>query len=314
MAQPVRRASARRVAGRAAAGAAPDGRPTAGRGGDRQDAGDHAEGRDALVDPVDGGRGRADAVGGVSGSGGRSGCSRTARTAGSCRRIRSSSPRSVTSSGSTSIRPNVPSCCAWTRSPRSRPSIARRRSCRCCPAPRQRASHDYMRAGTSSLYAALDLASGKVIGSLHARHRAIEFKKFLQTIDREVPADLDVHVVLDNASTHKTPAIKTMAGWRTRGSSCTSPRPVELLAQPRRTLVRRTHHQETAARHPPLGPRNSTPTSAPGSRPGTTTRAPTSGPRPPTRSSNRSPATATELTNHDTSSSSAARASARRRS
>ena len=76
------------------------------------------------------------------------------------------------------------------------------------PGTPARASHDYVRAGTSSLYAALDLSTGKVIGSLHARHRAIEFKKFLQTLDREVPADLDVHVVLDNASTHKTPAIK----------------------------------------------------------------------------------------------------------
>jgi transposase len=71
-----------------------------------------------------------------------------------------------------------------------------------------RATHDYKRAGTSTLYAALDLATGKVTGSLHARHRAIEFKKFLQTIDREVPPELDVHLVLDNASTHKTPAIK----------------------------------------------------------------------------------------------------------
>ena len=76
------------------------------------------------------------------------------------------------------------------------------------PGTPARASHDYKRAGTSSLYAALDIATGTVIGSLHARHRAIEFKKFLQTIDREVPADLDVHVVLDNASTHKTPAVK----------------------------------------------------------------------------------------------------------
>jgi transposase len=71
-----------------------------------------------------------------------------------------------------------------------------------------RASHDYKRAGTSSLYAALDIATGKVIGSLHARHRAIEFKKFLATIDKNVPAEFDVHVVLDNASTHKTPAVK----------------------------------------------------------------------------------------------------------
>jgi transposase len=76
------------------------------------------------------------------------------------------------------------------------------------PSTAQRASHDYVRAGTSNLYAALDLATGKVIGSLHQRHRAIEFKKFLVTLDREVPGGLDVHVVLDNASTHKTPAIK----------------------------------------------------------------------------------------------------------
>jgi transposase len=76
------------------------------------------------------------------------------------------------------------------------------------PGTPQRATHDYKRAGTSSLYAALDLTTGKVIGRLHARHRAIEFKQFLQTLDREVPAELDVHLVLDNSSTHKTPAIQ----------------------------------------------------------------------------------------------------------
>ena len=76
------------------------------------------------------------------------------------------------------------------------------------PGTPERATHDYRRAGTSSLYAALDLTSGKVIGRQHSRHRAIEFKQFLQTIDRDVPADLDVHVVLDNSSTHKTPAIR----------------------------------------------------------------------------------------------------------
>jgi transposase len=76
------------------------------------------------------------------------------------------------------------------------------------PGTPQRATHDYKRSGTSSLYAALDLSTGKVIGSLHARHRAIEFKKFLQTLDREVPTELQVHLVLDNSSTHKTPAIQ----------------------------------------------------------------------------------------------------------
>jgi transposase len=76
------------------------------------------------------------------------------------------------------------------------------------PGTPERATHDYKRHGTSSLYAALDLCTGKVIGRLHSRHRAVEFKKFLATIDQEVPADLDVHLVLDNSSTHKTPQIK----------------------------------------------------------------------------------------------------------
>jgi transposase len=76
------------------------------------------------------------------------------------------------------------------------------------PGTPERATHDYKRAGTSSLYAALDMTTGKVIGRLHSRHRAIEFKQFLQTLDREVPAGLDVHLVLDNSSTHKTPAIQ----------------------------------------------------------------------------------------------------------
>lgn len=76
------------------------------------------------------------------------------------------------------------------------------------PGVAERRSHDYKRHGTTSLFAALDMATGKVIGSLHARHRAVEFKKFLQKLDAEVPAELDVHLILDNYGTHKTPAIK----------------------------------------------------------------------------------------------------------
>lgn len=71
-----------------------------------------------------------------------------------------------------------------------------------------RATHDYKRNGTSSLFAALDTAGGKVIRSLHARHRAIEFKKFLVKIDEEVPAELEPHLILDNYATHKTPQVK----------------------------------------------------------------------------------------------------------
>ena len=76
------------------------------------------------------------------------------------------------------------------------------------PGTPQRATHDYKRSGTSTLFAALEVATGKVIGSLHQRHRAIEFKKFLQTLDREVPAHLELHLILDNYATHKTPAIQ----------------------------------------------------------------------------------------------------------
>jgi hypothetical protein len=72
----------------------------------------------------------------------------------------------------------------------------------------ERATHDYKRSGTSSLYAALDITTGKVIGSLHSRHRAIEFKKFLQRLDREVPADLEVHLVLDRDLEREAPTLR----------------------------------------------------------------------------------------------------------
>ena len=77
------------------------------------------------------------------------------------------------------------------------------------PGMPERRTHDYARSGVTTLFAALDVSSGQVIGSLHRRHRAVEFKKFLAKIDANVPADLDVHLVCDNLSTHKTPAIAT---------------------------------------------------------------------------------------------------------
>jgi transposase len=72
----------------------------------------------------------------------------------------------------------------------------------------ERRTHDYKRNGTTNLYAALDVASGNVIADLTPRHRAEEFRRFLNLIDKSVPADLDVHVVLDNQLTHKTPSIQ----------------------------------------------------------------------------------------------------------
>ena len=68
-------------------------------------------------------------------------------------------------------------------------------------------THDYHRHGRTTLFAALDIGSGKVIGDLHRRHRSTEFPSFLQRIDPEVPADLDVHLVLDNYGSRKTPSV-----------------------------------------------------------------------------------------------------------
>ncbi len=72
----------------------------------------------------------------------------------------------------------------------------------------ERRTHDYMRHGTTTLFAALDIATGAVIGQLHRRHRASEFLAFLRTIEANVPAELDVHLVMDNYGTHKTPAVR----------------------------------------------------------------------------------------------------------
>ncbi|MEZ0088885.1 transposase [Streptacidiphilus sp. EB129] len=76
------------------------------------------------------------------------------------------------------------------------------------PGMPERRSHDYVRNGLTTLFAAFDVSSGKVISSLHRRHRAQEFKKFLIKIDKEVPEDLEVHLICDNYGTHKTPAIR----------------------------------------------------------------------------------------------------------
>jgi hypothetical protein len=68
------------------------------------------------------------------------------------------------------------------------------------PGTLQQATHDYLRHGTTNLYAAMDVASGKVISQMTARHRAIEFQRFLDRVNAQVPAGLDIHVICDNSS------------------------------------------------------------------------------------------------------------------
>jgi transposase len=72
----------------------------------------------------------------------------------------------------------------------------------------ERRTHDYARHGTTTLFAALDIATGEVIGETHRRHRSSEFLQFLRTIEANVPPQMDIHLVMDNYGTHKTPTIK----------------------------------------------------------------------------------------------------------
>ena len=84
------------------------------------------------------------------------------------------------------------------------------------PGQAERRTHDYKRHGTTSLFAALDLKTSQVIGQLHRRHRSAEFRKFLDRIEAQVPAGLDVHIIADNYGTHKTVLIRKWFAKRPR--------------------------------------------------------------------------------------------------
>ncbi len=93
---------------------------------------------------------------------------------------------------------------------RSRPLLPLR------PGQAERRTHEYRRHGTTTLFAALDVKTGRVVGECHRRHRAVEFRKFLDKVDAAVPADLDIHMILDNYSTHKAPAVRRWLAKRPR--------------------------------------------------------------------------------------------------
>ncbi len=84
------------------------------------------------------------------------------------------------------------------------------------PGQIERRTHDYKRYGTASLYAAFDVATGEVIARVTKRHRAKEFLQFLRQVDRQVPRALDLHIILDNSSTHKTEAVKKFVDEHSR--------------------------------------------------------------------------------------------------
>ena len=113
------------------------------------------------------------------------------------------------------------------------------------PGPVERCTHDYVRHGTTSLFAALDARIGQVIGQCHRRHRALEFRKFLDTIESAVPAELDVHLIADNYATHKTALIRNWFAKRPRFPYSFHAHQ-RLLAEPGGALVRAAHRKAVA--------------------------------------------------------------------
>ena len=107
------------------------------------------------------------------------------------------------------------------------------------PGTPERRSHDYLRHGTIDLFAALNTATGKVIGKLSAQHRAIDFRDFLDEIDRQVDPGLAIHVICDNLSAHKAPVVHKWLLAHPRVQLHFTP-DVFLLDQPGRAVVRRT--------------------------------------------------------------------------
>jgi len=113
----------------------------------------------------------------------------------------------------------------------------------------ERRTHDYTRHGTTSLFAALDIATGRVIGQLHRRHRAQEFLKFLRTIDDSTPLDLDVHLVMDNYATHKTPAVRAWFARHPRFQVHFTPTSASWLNQVERWFALLSHKQIKRGTH-----------------------------------------------------------------
>ena len=111
------------------------------------------------------------------------------------------------------------------------------------PGQAERRSHDYKRHGTTTLFAALDTATGAVIGSCMKRHRAREFRAFLDEVESAVPADLDIHVVMDNASSHKTKLIQDWFAKRPHWHSHFTPTSASWINQVERFFALLTERQ-----------------------------------------------------------------------
>ena len=163
----------------------------------------------------------------------------------------------------------------------------------------QRRTHDYRRHGTTSLFAALDVATGKVLGTCFPRHRAVEFRRFLDHIATAVPEDFDIHLVLDNYGTHKTAMIHEWLAAHPRFHLHFTPTSASWMNQVERLFaaiteqqIRRGTHRSTQELEQAI---KSTCAST------TRIQSRSSGPRAPTRSSNHSGSTVNVFRPRDTS-------------
>jgi transposase len=161
------------------------------------------------------------------------------------------------------------------------------------PGQAERRTHDYKRHGTTSLFAALDVKAGTIVGKCMPRHRASEFRKFLDEIERNVPKKLDVHIVMDNYGTHKTKLIRDWFAKRPRWHVHFTPTSASWINQIERFFALLT---ERALRRGVFrSGQNSKRPSRPTSRRPTTIRSRSAGSRPPTTSSPASNASAFAL-------------------
>lgn len=117
------------------------------------------------------------------------------------------------------------------------------------PGVPERRTHDYSRHGTTTLFAALNIATGKVIGQLHRRHRGREFLDFLRAIEAAVPQKLDVHLVMDNYGTHKTPTVKRWLARHPRFHAHFTPTSASWLNQVERWFATLTQKQIRRGTH-----------------------------------------------------------------
>ncbi len=167
------------------------------------------------------------------------------------------------------------------------------------PTTPARATHDYVRHGTTTLFAAMDIISGSVIARNYRRHRSTEFLRFLREIDAATPKELDLHLVLDNYATHKTPAVKAWLLKHPRVVLHFTPTSASWLNLVERWFAELTTRKLKRSTHRSVVELERDIVTW--TQEWNKNRDPSCGPRPPMRSSKPSPGTASESTTHDTS-------------